>query len=177
MSTDFFRELFTHMEWADALVWKAVRSLDRVGLDPKLRDGLFHVCATQHAFLNVWTDKPLAPPSPSEFVTLADLQAWGTGYYPAVHAFLNETLDSSLGESTPLPWTSDFEEWLGPEAATPTLGETVFQVVAHSTYHRGQINRRIRELGGEPPFCDFIAWVWLSKPRASGSDRPALGGP
>ena len=170
MSTDFFREMFTHMEWADALVWKAARSLDQMGLDPELRDDLFHVHATQHAFLNVWTDTPLVPRSSGDFAALADLQIWGSGYYPDVYAFLNQCPDSSLDKPTPLPWTRDFDAWLGPEAATPTLGETVFQVVAHSTYHRGQINRRIRELGGEPPLCDFIAWVWLSRPQANWSD-------
>ena len=41
------------------------------------------------------------------------------------------------------------------------------QVALHSTYHRGQINARIRELGGEPPLTDFIAWVWAGKPQPS----------
>ena len=36
----------------------------------------------------------------------------------------------------------------------------------HSTYHRGQINTRFRELGGEPAMVDFIAWVWLGKPKS-----------
>ena len=40
----------------------------------------------------------------------------------------------------------------------------------HSTYHRGQVNVRLRELGGEPQLVDFIAWVWEGKPRAVWDD-------
>lgn len=36
----------------------------------------------------------------------------------------------------------------------------------HTTYHRGQLNTKIRELGGEPPLTDFIYWVGLDKPKA-----------
>ena len=45
-----------------------------------------------------------------------------------------------------------------------TLSESVWQVLSHSTYHRGQIATRIRELGGEPPLVDFLYWVWSDKP-------------
>jgi uncharacterized damage-inducible protein DinB len=31
-------------------------------------------------------------------------------------------------------------------------------------YHRGQVNTRIREVGGEPAAVDFINWIWLGKP-------------
>jgi uncharacterized damage-inducible protein DinB len=44
------------------------------------------------------------------------------------------------------------------------MHETINQVIQHSTYHRAQINKRIRELGEEPPFTDFIYWAWINKP-------------
>ncbi len=34
----------------------------------------------------------------------------------------------------------------------------------HSTHHRGQVAARLRELGGEPPLVDFIAWLWWKRP-------------
>jgi len=37
----------------------------------------------------------------------------------------------------------------------------------HSTHHRGQVNARLRELGGEPPLADFIVWLWWGRPAAS----------
>jgi len=30
--------------------------------------------------------------------------------------------------------------------------------------HRGQVAARLREIGGEPPLVDFIAWVRLGRP-------------
>jgi uncharacterized damage-inducible protein DinB len=41
----------------------------------------------------------------------------------------------------------------------------------HSTYHRGQVNARLRELGIEPPLTDYIAWIWFGRPEA---EWPAL---
>ena len=46
------------------------------------------------------------------------------------------------------------------------FGDMVFQVASHSVHHRAQINRRIRELGGDPPFIDYVAWAWLGEPEA-----------
>ena len=46
----------------------------------------------------------------------------------------------------------------------PTLAETALQVAMHSTYHRGQVNARLRQIGGEPPLVDFIAWIWFGRP-------------
>jgi uncharacterized damage-inducible protein DinB len=46
----------------------------------------------------------------------------------------------------------------------PTLAETMLQVASHSTYHRGQVNARLRELAGEPPLVDYIAWIWFGRP-------------
>ena len=63
-----------------------------------------------------------------------------------------------------MPWVKAFEAQLGRTLSTPTLGETIFQVTSHSTYHRGQVNARLREVGGEPPLVDYIAWIWFGRP-------------
>jgi len=62
-----------------------------------------------------------------------------------------------------IPWAKRYAK---EEAAAATLGDTLLQVPMHSTYHRGQVNARIRELGGEPPLVDYIVWVWLGRPAA-----------
>jgi uncharacterized damage-inducible protein DinB len=44
----------------------------------------------------------------------------------------------------------------------------------HSSYHRGQVAQRLRELGEEPPLSDFIAWIWMDRPGADwGGDEAA----
>ena len=63
-----------------------------------------------------------------------------------------------------MPWVATYEAKLGRTFSTPTLGETMLQVASHSTYHRGQVNARLREVGGEPPLVDYIAWIWFGRP-------------
>jgi len=58
-------------------------------------------------------------------------------------------------------------------SSTPTLAETIFQVTSHSTYRRGQVNERFREVGGEPPLVDDIAWIWFGRPEPDWSE-PAV---
>ena len=65
--------------------------------------------------------------------------------------------------SSSRPCSGRFTELTG-KVPILTMGETLLQVVNHSTYHRGQINSRLREVGGTPPMTDFIAWVGLGKP-------------
>jgi uncharacterized damage-inducible protein DinB len=43
----------------------------------------------------------------------------------------------------------------------------------HSAYHRGQVASQLRELGGEPPLTDFVAWIWLDRPPADWGDDEA----
>jgi len=80
--------------------------------------------------------------------------------------FLDTVHEGDLGRAVVMPWVARFEASLGTRFDTPTLAETMFQVTSHSTYHRGQVNARLRELGGTPPLIDFIAWIWTGKPQA-----------
>ena len=74
--------------------------------------------------------------------------------------------DQKLSEPMPLPWAAIVGDLFGRAPEMPTLGETALQVALHSTYHRGQINARLREVGGEPPLVDYIVWVFLGRPVA-----------
>jgi uncharacterized damage-inducible protein DinB len=58
----------------------------------------------------------------------------------------------------------------GRDPAAVTLAKTAFQVTGHSTCHRGQVNRRLRELGADPPLADYIAWLWIGRPAAEWAD-------
>ncbi|MDX1430612.1 MAG: hypothetical protein R3282_10000, partial [Rhodothermales bacterium] len=54
MHVDMLVELYSHMEWADATVWKVVESSEATLTDENLRKRLFHLHFTQLAFLGVW---------------------------------------------------------------------------------------------------------------------------
>jgi len=37
--------------------------------------------------------------------------------------------------------------------------------VAIVSYHRGRINKKLRELGYEPPLTEYFIWVWRGRPK------------
>jgi len=176
-SIDSLKELIRHMEWADAEVWRAVLVSEAARLDPRLRILLLHLHGVQRGFLLVWRDEPVMPAmrQPSDFPEIGDLRAWAQPYYAEVHRFLDPVDETALTRGVTMPWVESYQAQLGRTFSTPTLGETIFQVTSHSTYHRGQVNARLREVGGEPPLVDYIAWVWFGKPEADWSFVPAVG--
>jgi uncharacterized damage-inducible protein DinB len=157
------RELIDQMQWADALVWTAALSNPEVSSDPGLRAKLFHTHMVQRTFLSVWQDMALNPP-PSDPPDLPTTLESARGYYSDLTQFLDALGEAELERPIVLPWAGRFAKRLGRTPAIPTLAETIFQVVMHSTYHRGQINTRLREVGVEPPLTDYIAWVWFERP-------------
>jgi len=163
---DFLRQLLRHMEWADAEVWRAVMVHESAGADRRLRDLLMHLHLVQRLFLVVWQKQPFDPTrGRPEFATAADLRAWAQTYYAEAHKFLDTLDQPALTGEVSMPWVKSLETQNGRTFSTPTLGETIFQVTSHSTYHRGQVNARLREIGGEPPLVDFIAWAWFGRPK------------
>jgi uncharacterized damage-inducible protein DinB len=159
------RQLFLHMEWADAVIWTAVSGNATALADRELRERLHHIHMVQRAFLDVWTGAPFDPKM-MEVPDLPLIAREARRYYPAVTAFLLDLDQSELDRPIVVPWAGRYAARSGREPQVPTLGETALQVAMHSTYHRGQVNTRLRALGLEPPLTDFIAWIWNGKPRA-----------
>ena len=160
------RDLYRHMEWSDASVWRAVFKLEAVRSDKKLRDYFYHLHLVQRAFLRAWRNEPANAPYPT-FDDAETLAAWGRSYYQEIFVHLDQLSDQDISKPMQLPWAELVLKQIGRPPAPSTIGETLLQVALHSLYHRGQINARLRELGGEPPPVDYIVWVWLDKPAAS----------
>ena len=158
-------DLLEHMQWADALIWKTVLSSTAAVADANLNDRLYHVHVTQHAFLQVWRGVSVNMPMPNTLDT-ASLVEWARTFYAEATTDKLKFNDDALRRSVPDSLLSKAEERLGAGAMTPTIADTVLQVVTHSTYHRGQISTRLRELGCEPPLTEYFVWVWYGKPRA-----------
>ena len=174
METNLLRQLIRHMEWADAEVWRAVLAHQPAGSDPRLRELITHLHLVQRLFLVVWQKQPLDPSRRQpQFATAADLRKWAQAYYAEANNFLNTLDERSLNGEVVMPFVKAMEAQLGRTFATTTLGETIFQVTSHSTYHRGQVNARLREVGGTPPLVDYIAWIWFGRPAPNWSSSPA----
>lgn len=164
MHLSFLRDLWAHMEWADALVWRSVLAHEAARADDYVLGGLTHLHLVQRAYLAVWHGRPVEMAGPEDFDGPGAIRDWARGYYPEAAAFLGGLGEASLVDAIPIPWNDFIEKAIGGPPEPATLGEMLFQVTSHSTHHRAQVNRRIREVGGEPGFVDYIGWVWRGRP-------------
>ena len=153
-------DLLNHGEWADALVWSAVRRL-RTG-DARLTQLLRHYHNVQWAYLGIWRGHI----NEADFAVERDLdalEAWARQYHREATA---EASGLTLEGPANIPWAEHIVKRYGIVHPV-TIAETLTQVAMHSQYHRGQVNARVRELGDDPPLVDFIMWLWLGRPAAS----------
>ena len=147
-SPETLRELYAHMEWADAMVWSMALTTERASSDGLLRDKLFHVHQTQRAYLNMWTDKPQQMTKPEEFDNLVSLFEWAHPYYAEARGFLDATTSSALDRPVPELFRQRMAQHLGRNVVSITVGDTVLDIVSHTAHHRGQLNTRLCELDG-----------------------------
>jgi len=158
--------LLKHMQWADAEVWKKLLSLNASENDERIKNLLYHLHQVHYAFYFLWNELPLEIPKPEEFSDLKLIAKWGFDYQQKLNEFLSSAKANEKNKIVQIPWSVFMERKTKQKVVPATLEETMLQVASHSTYHRGQINTRFRELGGDPPSVDFIVWVWLGKPKA-----------
>ena len=165
MNLSDLRDLYRHMEWADASVWRAVLASTEACADQKLKEYFYHLHLVQQAFLRAWRSEPREKPYPT-FDDMHELMLWGRSYFGEVSGHFETLTDEQLAPPAQLPWADIVEKELGRKPETLSFAEMMLQVPMHSQYHRGQINARLRAVGGEPPRVDYIVWVWLGRPAA-----------
>lgn len=165
-SLHILKDLYKHMHWADAKVWAAVLAIPDITNNEQLKNLLYHLHITQYAFYHIWSNLSRDFPKKSDFETINDIALWASKYPQLAQTFLAGLNDGDLDNIIHIPWAERLEKVLGKKPEPSNLAETMIQVSAHSSYHRGQVNSRIRALDVDPPMVDFIAWVWLGKPEA-----------
>lgn len=161
MQVPEYRSLLLHMEWADARVWWSV--LNAPGHDESMPERLHHFHSTQWAYLQVLQGRPLEIPELGAFPDLRSIGRWARQLYCVLPAYRDSLEDDQLGRRVEFPWAAQLADRLG-NPGPATVGESLLQLVLHTTYHRGQVATRLRERGGEPPLTDFIAWIWMHRP-------------
>jgi uncharacterized damage-inducible protein DinB len=165
VTTDVVLDLFDHMEWADASMWDAALKSDAARTDDKLRWLMLHLHGVQRAFLDAWTNQPFSFRADYSDTTIEKEMASVRTYYSPARAFLAAVSEQQLAAPIVLPWSQWIEQAIGRSPGRVTLGETVLQALSHSAHHRAQANMRMRELGATPPIVDYIAWLWMERPR------------
>ena len=68
-------DLFRHMAWADAVIWRAILQA-APPTDDRLHHLLHHIHTVQHAFLPVWNEQPLQLQKAGAFPDSQALARW-----------------------------------------------------------------------------------------------------
>jgi len=166
----FIKGLYSHMEWADALVWQTVLGDTPGSRDDYVVDSLVHLHMVQRAWLAVWQGEEVSIATREDFGGLADIRAWARSYHPEAASFVAGLTEESLQRVVSVSWTEFIEKEIGGPVSPACLGDAVYQVAAHSAHHRAQVQGRIREVGGSPSMVDYIGWVWRGRPAADWSE-------
>jgi uncharacterized damage-inducible protein DinB len=161
-STDMsplFRDLCTHQIWADAEHWRAIEAHPPAAQDSAIRNRLHHIHMVQRAFLWAVGDRAtgFATTTPEEFASLAGLKQYARAAHDECDRLLARVSAAQLEERITIPWFTN-------PPLSITVTEALTQCAMHSHYHRGQNATRLRELGGDPPLTDLIAWYWKGRP-------------
>lgn len=154
-----FRDLYKHLIWADHTLWKAIGTSS----DQRLVDLLGHMHMTERAFLQIWRGEKVDVDVSLD--SIENIQGWAATTLEEIDRFIDGVDFDDIDRPMIMPWSQRFAARSGLAAAgDTTFRDTLLQLPMHSTYHRGQINARLRELGGEPPLLDYIAWCWFGRP-------------
>src|SRR6478752_1472340 len=94
-----FRELLTHMEWADAQTWRAVRATPGASSDERLKWLLHHAHLVQSIYLQAWRGDPFKLTELASYPDLATIEAWARPFYRLVAAFAQSLDDAQFGEA------------------------------------------------------------------------------
>jgi uncharacterized damage-inducible protein DinB len=156
------RDLVAYSEWATARLVDALRKLPDAARRRRddsafgsLHGTFSHLVAAEWIWLERWQGRsPATPPSWVGEASFDELLGHLASIEQARRAHLAALSSAEL--AAPIAYRT----FNGAEAANP-IGELIRHVVNHSTYHRGQVAMRIRQLGDQPPSTDYIAWLRL----------------
>jgi len=154
-------ELYEYNYWARDRQLKACAALSSEQLlqpmgnsFPSVRDSLVHLLMVEWLWLERWQGRPVTKQDTLKFAgeNFPTVEAISEPWQPveqAVRGYLHSLKDSDL--TTPFTYTN-----LQGKEATYALWRTLFHLVNHQTYHRGQVTTLLRQLGVQAVATDYI---------------------
>ena len=150
-------DLFGHLAWADAELWRAIMAHAPATTDEVICERLHHIHLVQHAFLSIVQHEDVKRTRLDDFAGLEALRDYARAGHARAEAYLATATAERLQERLGIPW------FRNPPIEV-TVEQALLQAAMHSHYHRGQNAARLRKLGGAPPMTDLIAWYWKGRP-------------
>ena len=149
---------FEYNRWAHDRILESASELgpglydtDLGGSFPTLRATLEHVLSTEVVWLSRWEGHSLGEPPDYGGRDPRALRSIWKSFWHRQFAFLHNLSEDDLTGLIAIRTRA------GIEAVQP-LRDTLFHVVNHSSYHRGQAASQIRQLGGKPPTTDYFMY-------------------
>jgi uncharacterized damage-inducible protein DinB len=157
ISPEVFRRLYDYNYWARDQQWEACRKLTAEqftrhlgGSFSSLRDTLGHIAGAEWIWCERWNGRtPRAFPKTEPFTNVDAIAEYWRGVERDVRAFLGSVSEAALLQ--PLTYIN-----LAGEQCTYPLWQTMFHLMNHGTYHRGQVTTLLRQLGSDAPAVDFL---------------------
>ncbi|MGE3955425.1 MAG: DinB family protein [Vicinamibacterales bacterium] len=155
--------------WARTRVLEAVGALspeqftrDLGSSFPSVRDTLVHLCSAEWNWYLRWNrEVPAAMFDPNDFPDVTTLRERWAAQELKIRAFLASLDDDGVRQE--LEYRA-----LDGRAHTSAFWEMFIHVVNHGTYHRGQVQTMLRQLGAAPAKgVDLI--VYFRERRAAGA--------
>lgn len=166
MTPETIRRMFDYTDWANERIGAALTALEPSqhtralsGSYASVRDTFAHIVGAERIWLLRWKNQPPNEPPPwvkdGQVVELINEMR-------ATAAERRERLVSLVDDQAADVVT--YHNLKGDTFWTLRVGEMLMHVANHSTYHRGQIVSKLRELGAAPPATDFL--IFASEMRA-----------
>ncbi len=156
---ELLKDLYRHMEWADAAQWGALLAHPAARSDGDLKVRFLHIHGAQEVWLGRWQglEQPLRWPTLEDYPKIEDLRHYGAACHVALRAYLPLMSDRDLLRDISF-------HTLAGERVTQNLGDTLMQLPMHSQYHRGQNASRMVALGAHMPATDWVLWARRGRP-------------
>jgi uncharacterized damage-inducible protein DinB len=163
MIKDDIQLLFEYDRWANHRVLQAASALrdeqftrDLGGSFSSVRDALVHIIGGERGWLTYWKEVAPSPTfledlwdrhdslfHPDKFPSISEVKSKWAEVEKEHIEFLNDLTNESLKKMLPI------------RTAQISLANLMQHLANHSTYHRGQVARMIRQLDAKPPATDF----------------------
>jgi uncharacterized damage-inducible protein DinB len=115
-----------------------------------LRDTLVHVAGAEWIWCERWNGRsPRTFPTGSDFPSLESIEQYWNSVEVNVRRFVGAVTEERLREALSYINVAG-EQWTYP------LWQTLFHLVNHGTYHRGQVTTLLRQLGAQAAHLDYL---------------------
>mgnify|MGYP001069261082 CR=1 FL=1 len=149
-------DLMAHLNWADAVFYRAWGKAAEALEDEDLRRRAYHAVYVQEAFYKLLRGEAVARPQDT-LPAYSELKERAQAGTTKLQLLAGELTAEGIARPISVPW------FQSPPCVI-SVREALVQVAMHSQHHRGQNIARLKQIGGEPKNVDWIIWLWKGKP-------------